>query len=209
MNLTEALLLLGQAVEVVEAAAMDDAYTAALSGQEVADLYVRCEGAREAVGDVQTVLRARLGPLLSGEPLTVHGVLLERNWKVDRKAWDHPRIKALVAERIVASHITEDGVVDAPVSQMIVEALNVPSISSWKSGDVKKPTTNPGLKVLGMDPNNYCESESKGWEVKVTWADGGATRTQIPRTAPDEPSLVEMLEASVAQARESRDAGPA
>lgn len=78
---------------------------------------------------------------------TADGETLERSDGAPRKTWEHEQIRSVVAEALIKKY-TDDGAITAPLSVILVEAMSVPSISSWKV----KP-----LRALGISPDSYCK----------------------------------------------------
>lgn len=78
---------------------------------------------------------------------TDQGISMERKDGANRKSWQHDQLRAVVAEHLITKHTNADGVLDAPLSVIIVEALKFPSISGWKVTE---------LREAGINPDSYC-----------------------------------------------------
>lgn len=108
------------------------------------DDYVRKLKAAKEQGTKALSMRVSSGGTVS----TLDGLTLERRDGQQRKTWNHSQLKSLVAERVIADHTDEDGAIDAPLSVLIVEALDYPSIGSWKV----KP-----LRAAGINVDSFCK----------------------------------------------------
>lgn len=114
----------------------------ALAIEHIKDYQSRC---RVALAEATKALAMRVS---RGEIVeTSDGIPLERKDGAARKSWQHEQLRAVVAERVISSHTTDEGTLDAPVSVLIVEALKFPSISGWKV---------TALRDAGINPDSYC-----------------------------------------------------
>lgn len=127
------------------------------------DDYLRKLKAAKAEGTKALSMRVSRGETVD----TLDGLTLERRDGQQRKTWNHQQLRSLVAEHVIAQHTDESGAIDAPTSVLIVEALEYPSISSWK---VKS------LRAAGINVDSYCQ-KSEG-TVTFSVVDSSATNSE-------------------------------
>lgn len=77
------------------------------------------------------------------------GGTMELRTGAPRKTWDKDALASIVVEKIMQESIDPDtGVIDRPISQMLLRVLDFVSYSSFKV---------TALRDVGVDPDNYCE----------------------------------------------------
>jgi len=75
------------------------------------------------------------------------------------RSWDHDRLRPVLIEAIIDEHVDEEtGVIEAPVSQLISEALDVAGIGYWKTTELDR---------YNIKANDYSTKKPRKFKAKV------------------------------------------
>lgn len=137
---------------------------------DLAELLADVQAARTALAGLERDLETQLGRAMLSDLVETPGLRVERRRGSDRKAWDHDGWRRDVQQQLLRKHgllgaqvfITADGE-EVPakgvLGGLIAEAYDVQG---------KKEPTTTGLKALGLDARDYCETSPGAVRVTVT-----------------------------------------
>lgn len=136
---------------------LDPALNSAAMALHVEALTEFVELAKITLSDWESRLSQRMGEESLYEVKTPASTWV-RQKRNDRKAWDHPRLAGLVAQRALeAREPDEDGVISDPGETVLQAILGTAGISYWRQRDLRR---------LGIDGDNYCDVTDGGYAVR-------------------------------------------
>lgn len=118
--------------------------------------------AKQAIGDAERDVEARLAESMETKEMAVEGLALERRWSAARTEWSHE----VIAKRVAAASRDErilneaTGEIEGESEAAARVVLSAAGIGYWRKGR---------LKELGIDPKDVCTPSEEGrYTVRVS-----------------------------------------
>lgn len=133
---------------------LDSYLNSAPDSSEAADLFLELNLAKRDLSYMYATIEKKLISLLSDDLMTLRdGAEIERKTAASRTKWQHKDIASAVADRIVQSSVDMDtGEVVLSPREVAEKMLDYMQPSYWRATK---------LSEIGINPDNYCESELK------------------------------------------------
>lgn len=121
---------------------------------ELVEAWRRMEQVRRDLADLLVLMQDRIGEMMGDRRVVVAGVHLERAKRKRRRNWQSADLlKAVLATRRVDKETGE------------VEAVEDVLRACYDLGGYNARVT--ALRERGIDPDEFCEVETRGWTVKA------------------------------------------
>lgn len=168
-TVTDPVAAVRQAVDVLAKALpglMDDCTDP--QALDLADLLAEVRGAREDLHGLERDVEHRAARELLADQVDAEGLHVERYRSTDRKAWDHEQWQRDVRAKALRKHgaLKAAAVVTADGEALDVNLYDLLADVQAVHGSAGPKVT--GLRQLGLDARDYCETTPGSWHVKVT-----------------------------------------
>jgi hypothetical protein len=141
--------------------------------ERLAELLRHLEGLKRVAQLAIGELARALEPAVRRERLVVDGLgSFEWQGGTIRKAWDHDAILSRLFEIATSTEYRLDpdtGELE-PEAEALLRAMVSAARFEWRAG--KADGRSPGLRALGIEPDDHCQAERGRGTVRATWADG-------------------------------------